>query len=74
VPKQAIFQNILQTNVLLKSTSSIMFSYFSVPKSTEQSKVTKTLPPAIGHFANSDDSPRRGAIYVWTKLVNPFAT
>ena len=51
-----------------------MFSYFSVPKSTEQTKVIKTLPPAIGHFANSDDSPRRGAIYVWTKLVNPFAT
>ncbi|CAB3987315.1 Hypothetical predicted protein [Paramuricea clavata] len=45
-----------------------------IPKSTEQTKVTKTLPPAIGHFANSDDSPRRGAIYVWTKLVNPFAT
>ncbi|XP_028400442.1 uncharacterized protein LOC114523652 [Dendronephthya gigantea] len=43
-----------------------------VPRATEQTRIERTLPPVIGEFENSDDSPRRGAIYVWSKVLNPF--
>ena len=43
-----------------------------VSRTIEQTILVKTLPPAIGHFANSDDTPRRGAIYMWTRRFNPY--
>ena len=54
------------------SYNPLMFFHFVVLKATEQAKVVKTLPPVLDNFVNSDDSPRRGAIYVWSKFVNPF--